>query len=595
MHRIARLLAHTCAGTPAPDAPGSIDAVASAYAHLDADPLCNRDGPLRGIVVLDLSQMVSGPMATMLLGDQGAEVWKVESPSGAAERGGGASRITSPLSSVVNRNKRCICLDLKDSRATAVLHRMVKRAHVVVHNFRPGAAERLGISYGVVRSLRPDAVYCHITGFGASGPYSGKRVYDPIIQGASGLMSIQADEHDRPRQLRLIVPDKVTAVTAAQAITAALLKRERTGRGSLVEVSMLDSVVQMAWPEGFAKETFRDGRPGLGSGQVSGQVSGAGQGQRQGPGQGQGQRGQGQGQGQGHSQRKQGQGQGQEQGQRGQVRRGQGQGQEQEQGQRGQGRRGQGQGQEQGQRRYEYSRDMVYRCRDGYITVGAIQDKEWVALCAALGKPEWITDPRFATRTARGTNRVVRYNLTEQALSGMTVVEALARCGDAVPAGVIHHPRSKVLEDPQLRHNQTLFTSTNPRAPFPLLQARPAAQFSESAGGAGGGGEGGYVSGGGGGGGVGGGGCDGDGGEDDGGGGGDGGDGGGGEGGGEGGGWLRYHARVLGEDSWDIMMEVGVPEEEARQLLEDKVVVIRKAGTFDNERARNAPREVSSG
>jgi crotonobetainyl-CoA:carnitine CoA-transferase CaiB-like acyl-CoA transferase len=524
MHRIARLLAHTCAGTPAPDAPGSIDAVASAFSHLDADPLCNRDGPLCGIVVLDLSQMVSGPMATMLLGDQGAEVWKVESPSGAAERGGGASRITSPLSSVVNRNKRCICLDLKDKRATAVLHRMVKRAHVVVHNFRPGAAERLGISYGVVRSLRPDAVYCHITGFGASGPYSGKRVYDPIIQGASGLMSIQADEHDRPRQLRLIVPDKVTAITAAQAITAALLKRERTGRGSLVEVSMLDSVVQMAWPEGFAKETFRDGRPGSGSGSES--ESGSGQGQRQGVGHGQG-------------------------------------------------RRGQGQGEEQGQRRYEYSRDMVYRCRDGYITVGAIQDKEWIALCAALGKPEWITDPRFATRTARGTNRVVRYNLTEQALSGMTVVEALGRFGDAVPAGVIHHPRGKVLEDPQLRHNQTLFTSTNPRAPFPLLQARPAAQFSESAGAGGGSGVGGYVS------------CGGGGGGD----GGDGGD----DGGGEGGNWLRYHAHVLGEDSWDIMMEVGVPEEEARQLLEDKVVVIRKAGAFDNERARNAPREVSSG
>ena len=126
----------------------------------------------------------------------------------------------------------------------------------MIHNFRPGAMERLGLAYDDVKKINESIVYLHITGFGTTGPYSKKRVYDPVIQSASGLATIQADETGRPRLMRLIVPDKVTSLTASQAMTAGLLKRAKTGEGSHIKLSMLDALIQFAWAEGFARETF---------------------------------------------------------------------------------------------------------------------------------------------------------------------------------------------------------------------------------------------------------------------------------------------------------------------------------------------------
>ena len=216
-------------------------------------------GPLAGYRIIDVTQMLSGPMATMMLGDQGADVIKIEPPGmGDFTRAlGGKSRGLSPFFSTLNRNKRSVVLNLKDEKGVELLKELVAGADVFVQNFRPGAAERMGIGEQVLRELKPDLIYVSISGFGEKGPYIGKRVYDPVIQALSGLTDIQADpETHRPRMMRLIIPDKVTTITAAQAMTAALLTRERTGKGQHVRLAMLDAVVSFLWHEGMAQYTF---------------------------------------------------------------------------------------------------------------------------------------------------------------------------------------------------------------------------------------------------------------------------------------------------------------------------------------------------
>ena len=216
-------------------------------------------GPLSGYRIVDLTAMISGPIATMMLGDQGADVIKVEPPGvGDLVRGiGFARRGIAPMFATSNRNKRSIAIDLKDPRGLAALLRVCEGADVFVQNFRPGAAERMGIGEAVIRRVCPDVVYVSISGFGESGPYAGKRVYDPVVQALSGMAAIQGDrETGRPRMVRTILPDKLTAVTAAQAITAALLARERTGVGQHVRLAMLDAMVAFLWPEAMARYTF---------------------------------------------------------------------------------------------------------------------------------------------------------------------------------------------------------------------------------------------------------------------------------------------------------------------------------------------------
>jgi crotonobetainyl-CoA:carnitine CoA-transferase CaiB-like acyl-CoA transferase len=215
-----------------------------------------RGGALEGFRVLDASQIISGPLATRLLADQGADVIKIEPPSGDLVRHMGGPPGLSPTFATVNRSKRSVVLDLKNEDALATLYRMVARADVFVQNQRPGTADRMGIGVETLRGLNPRLVYVSISGFGHKGPYSHKRVYDPLIQGMSTLTEIQGGRGKRPRLVRVIVPDKVTALTAAQAITAALLARERTGKGQHVRLSMLDALLAFVWPEGMAYNTY---------------------------------------------------------------------------------------------------------------------------------------------------------------------------------------------------------------------------------------------------------------------------------------------------------------------------------------------------
>lgn len=216
-------------------------------------------GPLSGIRIVDLTTMISGPFATMILADQGAEVIKLEHPAGgdhtrevAGRRGGFSASFLNN-----NRGKRCITLNLKDPRGVAAALKLCATADVFVQNFRPGVAERIGLGEAAVRAAKPDIVYASIAGFGFDGDWAGKPVYDPLIQALSGLASVQGgSDFARPRLVRTILPDKVTALQAAQAITAALLARERTGQGTHLHLSMLDTIVHFLWSSDMTGLTF---------------------------------------------------------------------------------------------------------------------------------------------------------------------------------------------------------------------------------------------------------------------------------------------------------------------------------------------------
>ena len=350
-------------------------------------------GPLTGYRVIDVTQMLSGPMATMMLGDQGADVVKIEPPDiGDLTRAlGGKARPISPFFSTLNRNKRSVVLNLKDPAGVALLKRLVAEADVFVQNFRPGTAERLGFGEDVLRRVKEDLIYVSISGFGEKGPYVHKRVYDPVIQALSGLTDIQADpETGRPRMMRLIIPDKVTALTAAQAITAALLARERTGEGQHVRLAMLDAVVSFLWHEGMTQYTFM--------------------------------------------------------------------------------------GPDIGVARPPDTRDLIFETADGYITAAAVSDKEWQGMTHALGRPEWLEDPRFSTPASRVKYADVRLEMTAEVLKERTSAEWLERLdAEQVPSAPVNR-KPDVLTDPQVHANDLIVESDHPHAGH-MRQARPAARF----------------------------------------------------------------------------------------------------------------------
>lgn len=216
-------------------------------------------GPLSGFRILDLTSVISGPVATMLLADQGADVIKIERPGGgdftrkASNSRGGFS--ASFLNN--NRGKRSVAVDLKDPRGVDIIKRIAEGVDVVIQNFRPGVVERIGIGAETLLALNPRLVYVSISGFGDEGPYASMPVYDPLIQALSGLTTIQGGSDDeRPRLVRTILPDKLTGFIAAQAVTAALLARERTQCGQHVRLSMLDSVIAFLWHSDMSSQTF---------------------------------------------------------------------------------------------------------------------------------------------------------------------------------------------------------------------------------------------------------------------------------------------------------------------------------------------------
>ena len=219
-------------------------------------------GPLEGYRVIDMTSVVSGPLATMMLADQGADVIKIENPAGGdftramSNRSGGFS--ASFLNN--NRSKRSVAVNTKDPRGMAIVRQLIEGADVFVQNMRPGVIERMGLDEDMIRQIAPEIIYVSISGFGEKGPYASRPVYDPLVQALSGLTTIQGGSDEaRPRLVRTIVPDKLTGVMAAQAITAALLSRCRTGRGQHVRLSMLDSVITFLWHSDMGSQTFVGG------------------------------------------------------------------------------------------------------------------------------------------------------------------------------------------------------------------------------------------------------------------------------------------------------------------------------------------------
>ncbi len=351
-------------------------------------------GPLAGYRVIDVTQMLSGPMSTMILGDQGADVIKVEPPyAGDLTRAFSTTGI-SPTFSMINRNKRSVALDLKRERGVGLLKQLVAESDVFVQNFRPGAVERLGIDEPALRQVKPDLIYVSISGFGEVGPYTHKRVYDPVIQALSGLTDIQRDPvTGRPKMMRLVIPDKVTALTAAQAMTAALLARERTGTGQHVRLAMLDAVVSFLWPEGMAYHTFvRNGEA----------VS-----------------------------------------------------------------------------RPPDTRDLIFETADGYITAGAMSDKEWAGMVRALDRPEWLEDERFRTPAGRMKHADARLDMTAEVMKTRTSAEWLARLdAEQVPCAPALS-RQDMLTNEQIVANRLIVESEHPHAGRTRM-TRPAARFAET-------------------------------------------------------------------------------------------------------------------
>lgn len=216
-------------------------------------------GPLDGVKVLDLTSMISGPTTTLVLADQGAEIIKVENPRNGDHTRQVSTRRDGFSASFLNnnRNKQSIAIDLKKEEGLALLKKLVVDCDVFIQNFRPGVIERMGLGEDVIRSLAPSIIYVSISGFGHEGPYAKKPVYDPLIQALSGLTTVQAgSDEERPRLVRTILPDKLTGYVAAQAVSAALFSRERTGEGQHIRLSMLDAIISFLWGSDMGAHTF---------------------------------------------------------------------------------------------------------------------------------------------------------------------------------------------------------------------------------------------------------------------------------------------------------------------------------------------------
>jgi crotonobetainyl-CoA:carnitine CoA-transferase CaiB-like acyl-CoA transferase len=215
-------------------------------------------GPLAGVRILDVTTVVLGPWAAQMLGDMGADVIKVEPPEGDTTRRLGPARNPGMAAFFLacNRNKRSIVLDLKHDAGRKALLRLAETADVMMHNFRPQPAARLGLEYEAVRAVNRGIVYCATYGFRAAGPYGHKPAYDDVIQAASGLASLQTPLTGEPRYMPTIVADKTSSLTVLSAVLSALYHRARTGEGQAIEVPMFESVAAYVMVEHLYGETF---------------------------------------------------------------------------------------------------------------------------------------------------------------------------------------------------------------------------------------------------------------------------------------------------------------------------------------------------
>src|SRR6185437_14757775 len=225
-------------------------------------------GPLAGVKVIDLSAYIAGPYGCTLLADMGADVVKIEPPSGDTLR-----QYPSTLEAEgraflgVNRSKRGMTLDLKSPDGISILKRLLRDTDVLVHNFRPSVPPRLGIDYDALRAIKPDLIYCALTGYGDTGPLAGKAGYDQVLQSITGICSLQGDGKSGPEIVYGSVVDFYAASLLSNAVCAALFHRERTGKGQALGVSLLGAALAMqatrfVWADNEGRDVGRDMRSG---------------------------------------------------------------------------------------------------------------------------------------------------------------------------------------------------------------------------------------------------------------------------------------------------------------------------------------------
>ena len=223
-------------------------------------PAQENRGILSGYRIIDLSSVVLGPFCTQILGDMGADVIKVESPDGDIMRHAGptVSPGMGPIYLTINRNKRCMTLDLQKPAAKEILRRLIATADALIHNVRAAGIERLGFGYEAVKAIKPDIVYVHAVGFGSQGVYAGRQAYDDLVQAVTGMSTMlpRQDGSTAPRYFPGLIADKTTGLYAANAMLAGLLHRERTGRGQFIEVPMMECMVSYTMAENLYGRTF---------------------------------------------------------------------------------------------------------------------------------------------------------------------------------------------------------------------------------------------------------------------------------------------------------------------------------------------------
>lgn len=336
---------------------------------------------LDGITVLDFSQVMAGPFCTMLLGDVGADVIKVEPRRGDLTRAmAGASEGFSPAFGAVNRNKRSIVVDLKHTRGQEIARQLIAHADVLVENFRPGVMAKFGLDYPDVRDHNPGLIYASISGFGQTGPSSGRGGFDLIAQGMSGIMSVTGEEGRPPVKCGIPVTDLGAGLMALYGILAALLHRERTGQGQYIDTSLLEAGVGLSVWE--ATQYFS----------------------------------------------------------------------------------GRGVPKPMGSAHRMSAPYQAIRCSDGYITVGAANERTWRRFADLCGHPEWCDDPRFRTPSDRVEHR---QELTA-AIEAVTTQKPCAYWleqlkGAGIPAGPILD-YSDVFADPHVRARDMIWEYEAPNA-----------------------------------------------------------------------------------------------------------------------------------
>lgn len=210
--------------------------------------MSQKDRPLQGVKVLDLSRVLAGPYCSMMLGDLGADIIKVERP-----RMGDETREWGPPNAggesayylCVNRNKRSITVDMKAPEGKEIIRKLVAQSDILLENYKVGTLKRFGLGYDDLKPINPRLIYCSITGFGQYGPYKDRPGYDFIIQGMGGIMSITGDPNGPPMKVGVAIVDITAGLFACSAILAALHHREQTGKGQYIDIALLDSVV--AW------------------------------------------------------------------------------------------------------------------------------------------------------------------------------------------------------------------------------------------------------------------------------------------------------------------------------------------------------------